>query len=74
MLKCRDIAHQASDYLDRNQSFGQRMKIAFHLLMCGNCRAFIRHLRIALVYFRKLPPQPLEEAEAAAIARRIAEK
>jgi hypothetical protein len=71
MLKCRDIAERASDYVDRNQSFGQRMEVAFHLLMCGKCRAFIRHLRIALLYFRGLPPPQLDDAEAAAIARRV---
>jgi len=70
MLKCRDIANQASDYLDDNQTLRQRLAVAVHLLICGHCRAFIRQLRLALVYYRRLPVQTLDDAEAAAITQR----
>ena len=70
MLKCRDIATVASDYLDANQTLKQRLAVAMHLLICGHCRAFIRHLRLALVYYRRLPVQTLDDAEAAVITQR----
>ena len=70
MLKCHDIATQASDYLDRNQTLRQRLAVAVHLLICGNCKEFIRHLRLALVYYQRLPTRPLDDAEATAIASR----
>jgi len=68
MLKCRDIATQASDYLDDNLTLKQRLAVALHLLICGKCRAFIRHLRLALDYYRRLPPGTLSDAEASVIA------
>ena len=71
MLKCREIATQASDYLDDNQTLRQRLAVAVHLLICGQCRAFIRQLRLALVYYRRVPQQALDDAEAAAITQRV---
>ena len=71
MLKCRDIAKQASDFVDGNQTLGQRLAVMFHLLMCGRCRAFIRHLRTTLAYMKKLPPGSLSDEEAAEITKRV---
>lgn len=71
MLKCRDIAAKASDYLDNNQTLRERLAVAMHLLICGKCRAFIRHMRLALVYYRHIPPKTLSDAEAAAIAHQV---
>jgi hypothetical protein len=74
MLKCRDIATQASDYLDGNQTLRQRLAVALHLLICGNCKDFIRHLRLALAYYRRLPPHSLADAEATAITRHVLDR
>ena len=71
MLKCRDIAHQSSDYLDGNLGLGQRMGVTMHLLMCGKCRAFIRHLRTALEVYAKLPARHLDDEETAVLVERI---
>ena len=71
MLKCRDIASQASSIVEGNQTLGQRLAVAFHLLICGRCRAFIRHLKTSLVYFRELPHKPLADEEADAITKRV---
>jgi hypothetical protein len=71
MLKCRDIAHQASDYLDRHLTLRQRLAVATHLLLCGNCRAFIRHMRTSIAYYRELPAREIDEEQAAAIAEKV---
>jgi len=70
MLKCKDIATQASDHLDRQLTWRQSMSYSMHLLACGYCRQFLRHLRTTILYARALPGQDsLPEDEA----RRIAE-
>jgi hypothetical protein len=74
MLKCSDIAQQGSDYLERRQTWRQRMAVGLHLLLCGNCRDFIRHLRTSLTYYRQLPPKELGEEDANALARKITGK
>lgn len=46
MLKCKDVAHLASEYLDKNTDGILTLRIRMHLLLCANCRRFVRHLRI----------------------------
>jgi hypothetical protein len=60
MLKCRDVAHQATDYVDRELSRGQALGMLLHLLMCANCRRFMQFFRISLQvlkYKRQLTKQ-----------------
>lgn len=63
MLKCRDIALQADSYLERQLTLRQRMAVALHLLMCGRCRAFLRHMKLALAQYRSLTPGSATDAE-----------
>lgn len=44
MLSCKQVAAIASDYLDKSTPL--KWQIRLHLLMCANCRRFIRHLKI----------------------------
>lgn len=44
MLSCKQVAAIASDYLDNNTSL--KWQIRMHLLLCANCRRFVRHLKI----------------------------
>jgi hypothetical protein len=69
-LKCRDIASGASDYVDQHLGFRQRIAFACHLLICDNCRAFLRHWRQALALYRRMPASTLTDHEAKAIADR----
>lgn len=71
MLKCKDISLQASDYLEKQLPVKQRLGYAFHLLMCGHCRAFVQHMEKAITVFQELPAQELSEEEAAQIVREV---
>lgn len=44
MLSCKQVATIASDYLDNNTPL--KWQVRMHLLLCANCRRFIRHLKI----------------------------
>lgn len=49
MLNCKQVATIASDYLDNNyldNNTQLKWQIRLHLLMCANCRRFVRHLKI----------------------------
>jgi hypothetical protein len=63
MLNCKQVATLAGDYLDNNTSL--KWQIRLHLLMCANCRRFIRHLRITReVGARMAINEPGTDAEA----------
>jgi len=46
MLSCKKVAQRASDYLEANASTGLTWQVRLHLIMCSNCRRFVRHLSI----------------------------
>ena len=49
MLSCKQVATLASDYLDNNSLDNNtplKWQVRLHLMMCANCRRFIRHLKI----------------------------
>lgn len=46
MLSCKQVATQASDYLDQEAGGTLRWQMHLHLMMCSRCRRFLRHLRI----------------------------
>lgn len=48
MLKCRDIPSETEKLLAGELSFGQRVSVRLHLLMCYNCRRYLRQLRVLL--------------------------
>jgi hypothetical protein len=62
MLNCKQVATLASDYLDNDTPL--KWQIRLHLLMCENCRRFIRHLKITKeVSARMVINEPAEDAE-----------
>jgi hypothetical protein len=71
MLTCKDIAKQASDYVDGQMTVRQRLAFAFHLLVCGQCREFLRQLRLAVSFYQRMPAKELSAQEADAIVARI---
>ena len=46
MLKCKQIAERATDYLEEQQTWSQRLAWKLHLFMCVNCRRFVKQLKL----------------------------
>lgn len=40
MRSCRNISALVSQGLDKKLSFGKRLAIGFHVMMCSSCRNF----------------------------------
>lgn len=61
MLSCKEVAQQASDYIDQQYSWRQRMAFRLHLFICGNCRRYISQLRSSIESLKlvKSQPQPI---------------
>lgn len=53
MLNCRDVAHEASDYIDDNLSWWRRLMFRLHLFICHNCRVFVSHVHTTREFIRK---------------------
>lgn len=54
MLKCRDVAQQASDYIESERPWYRKLGWYMHLFMCKHCRKFVRHLKLTVHTTRKI--------------------
>lgn len=75
MLTCREVAEQASDYVDGRMTRRQALGFRLHLSLCKNCRRFIDQFRTTISYVRMLPErQPLSADQVAAITDVVVQK
>lgn len=72
MLSCRELHEQhASDHVDGCLSPRARLAVRLHLALCGNCRRFIRQLRLVKAVLRERPDVSLPDGEAKPLAARL---
>ena len=71
MLKCRDVAHQASDYIDNNMRGWELFRFRLHLFICFYCRRFVRHVRITRDFVRSRPMPKASSAEIETVMKAV---
>lgn len=71
MLTCKELVAHSSDYLDGQLTLRQRLAVRAHLAMCGNCRRFIRQMKLTQAVIRQMPDGELPELDA--LAERLAQ-
>lgn len=59
MLTCKELVAHSSDYLDGQLTLRQRLAVRAHLAMCGNCRRFIRQMKLTQAVIRQMPEEEL---------------
>jgi cyanate permease len=66
MLKCKQIAERATDYLEEQQTWPQRRAWKLHLFMCVNCRRFVKQLNLTcdMCIDKKSPEASDKEVDA----------
>jgi cytidine deaminase len=63
MLKCRDVVHQASDFVDKNLPWHRALGIRMHVMICAHCRRFMRHFNTTIKVARAVDKQEATETE-----------
>lgn len=74
MFSCKDIHDRASQFIDGETSMLTKVGILKHILMCGNCRLFIKQLRQTVVLIKKMPVPDNTNQDLDAIADKILSK
>ncbi len=59
MMRCQDVTHLATDFLDGSLPWHRRAAFRMHLLMCRYCRTYLDQMRETLRRLRRLPPEPV---------------
>ena len=63
MLTCKQLVAQSSDLLDGQLGFREKLALRRHLLLCRNCRRFIRQMRLTQATLRLLPEEPAVDGD-----------
>ncbi|AEB57645.1 anti-sigma factor family protein [Ectopseudomonas mendocina] len=71
MLTCKELVAHSSDYLDGQLTLRERLAVRAHLAMCGNCRRFIRQMKLTQAVIRQMPEGELPELDT--LAERLAQ-
>lgn len=67
MLTCKQLVAQSSDLLDGQLGFREKLALRRHLLLCRNCRRFIRQMRLTQATLCLLPEPSAADGELLAV-------
>jgi predicted anti-sigma-YlaC factor YlaD len=59
MLSCKQLTELATDYLEKNLPWRERLRIRLHLWMCIYCRSYMDQMRRVIELLRRLPTDPV---------------
>ena len=54
MLTCKDVCDNATRHIEGQSGLGDRIGLRFHLLICKECRRFMRQFRMMIGTSAKL--------------------
>ncbi len=74
MPTCREVAEQATEYLERTMPPRRRLGVWAHLRVCPNCRTYLRQFVDTVALTRRAgagvpPPPPHEEDRLVAVMK-----
>lgn len=73
MLKCRDVSHLASDYIDQQLTWRKRLSLQVHLFICVNCRRFMSQFRLSQRTAASLARKDASTEEVERVLRHVLE-
>jgi len=71
MLKCREVAERANDYVDRDLPWYQSLAMSLHLSMCKHCSGFVRKLRLVITLVKEQPRETLSDEHAEEVVNTV---
>lgn len=76
MPTCREVAENATEYLEKTMPRGERLGVWAHLRVCPNCRAYLRQFLRTIALARRAAtaedPPPGEEDRLVAVMKAAA--
>ncbi len=75
MFSCKDACDKATDYLEGSDTFGERLNMRLHLMICRECRRFYRQFQLTVGAAAKVQniDAPTDQ-EIDALVRKLSER
>jgi len=71
MIQCKDLAEEASDYLDGDLPLRKRIGLFFHLLICSCCRHYLQQFRSTIRAVKVLKPKEKDNVDTQSLAQKL---
>lgn len=71
MFECKDVAEEASNYLDGDLPLGKRIGLLFHIVICSCCRAYLQQIRQTIRTVSVVRPREASQVDTQALAERL---
>ena len=71
MLTCQQLTEVVTEYLEGRMPFTRRMSFWMHVSMCGNCRRYLRQMKLTVKTLGAMPKEPIPPATRAALLERF---
>lgn len=71
MIECKDLAAEASDYLEGELPLSKRFGLFFHLLICRCCRNYLQQIRNTIKTISVLHPKERDTTDTYALAKKL---
>ncbi len=71
MFQCKDVAEEASNYLERDLPLRKRLGLFLHLLVCSCCRNYLQQLRQTINTVSTLRPTEESHTDTKALAEKL---
>jgi len=59
MLSCKELTEIATDYLEQDLPWGERLRVQIHLWMCKHCQRYVDQMRMVITLLQRLPKEPV---------------
>jgi len=57
MLSCKELTDRATEYLEQDLPWAQRLRVRVHLSMCRYCRRYLNQMRKVIKLLKQLPTE-----------------
>jgi|GEM_PF-623187 len=73
MVQCKDIAEEASNYIEGDLPFRQRIGLFIHLIICKCCRNYLRQIRNTITTISIIRPEEKNVQNTHELAKHVHE-
>ena len=71
MAQCKDVAEEASNYLNKDLPLGKRIGLFVHLIYCKCCRNYLQQVRSTISTFSIINPSEKDMGDTKGLAEQL---
>jgi predicted anti-sigma-YlaC factor YlaD len=71
MFECKDIAEEASNYLDGDLPLGKRIGLFLHIVICSCCRQYMQQIKQTISTVATIRPREQHTTDTQALAEKL---